>query len=106
MSGISAFLVAVGVVSLACFGLMMRADRLRNRRRAYADASGGDTSSFSSTGDGFSLLNWFGGGSASSDNGCTPSSYDSSSADSGCSDGGGGGDSGGGGDGGGGGGGD
>jgi len=100
MSGIMAFFIGVGVVSLACFGLMMRADRLRYRRRAYADSSGSDSSTFSSSGDGFNLLGWFGSGSSSSDPACTSS--DSGGADSGCSDGGGGG----GGDGGGGGGGD
>jgi hypothetical protein len=104
MSGIMAFFIGVGVVSLACLGLMMRADRLRYRRRAYADSSDGESSTFASSGNGLNLLGWFGSSSWSSDSAC--SSSDSGSADSGCSDGGGGGDSGSGGDGGGGGGGD
>jgi hypothetical protein len=103
MSSLTGFFIAVSVVALICFGLMMRSDRVRDRRRAYADSAGGDTSVISSGNDGFSLLNWFGGSSSSSssDDSCTSSSSSFfSSSDSGCSDGGGGG--GGGGDGGGG----
>src|SRR5215813_12739772 len=93
------FFIAVSVVSLIVFGLMMRADRARDRRRAYAESTGGDTS-FSSGHDGFSLLNWFGGSSSSSssDDSCTSSSSSFfGSSDSGCGDGGCGGDGGGGG---------
>jgi hypothetical protein len=97
MSAMTGFFIAVSVVSLICFGLMMRADRARDRRRAYADSTGGDTS-LSSGNDGFSLLNWFGGSSSSSssDDSCTSSSSFLGSSDSSCSDGGGGGDGGGG----------
>jgi hypothetical protein len=96
---VMAFFIAVGGVSLIFFWLMVRADRIRDRRGAYADGSS-DTSGISSSNDG-SLLNWFGGRSWSSDNSCTTSDSSSSgswSDSSGCSDGGGGGDSGGGGD--------
>ena len=101
MSGIAAFLIAVGGVSLFFFWLMGRADRIRDRRRAYADSAASDTSGISSGNGGFSLLDWFGrSSSSSSDNSCTSSSPSFfSSGDSSCSDGGGGGgDSGGGGD--------
>jgi hypothetical protein len=96
MSAMTGFFIAVSVVSLICFGLMMRADRARDRRGAYADSAGGDTS-FSSGNDGFSLLNWFGGSSSSSssDEACTSSSSSFfGSSDSSCGDGGGGGDGG------------
>ena len=98
MSAMTGFFIAVSVVSLIVFGLMVRTDRARTRRRAYADSSGGDTS-FSSGNDGFSLINWFGGSSSSSssDEACTSSSSSFfGSSDSSCSDGGGGGDGGGG----------
>ena len=99
MSAMTGFFIAVSVVSLICFGLMMRADRVRDRWRAYADSTGGDTS-FTSGSDGFSLLNWFGGNSSSSssDGSCTSSSSSFfGSSDSSCGGGGGGGDGGGGG---------
>src|SRR5829696_2314645 len=103
MGGTTAFFIAVGGVSLIFFWLMVRADRIRDRRGAYADGSS-DTSGISSGNDA-SLLNWFGGRSWSSDNACTTSDSSSTgswSDSSGCSDGGGGGgDSGGGGGGGG-----
>jgi hypothetical protein len=98
MGSMTAFLIAVGGVSLICFWLISRADRIRDRRRAYADG-GSDTSGISSGNDS-SLLNWFYSRSSSSDNSCTTSDSSSSGSwsDSGsCSDGGGGGDSGGGG---------
>jgi len=100
MSGMIGFFIAVGVVSSIIFMLMMRADRVRDRRRAYADASAGDTGGISSGIGGYSLLDWFGGSSSSSsssDDTCSSSSYFSSS-DSSCGDSGsGGGDGGGGG---------
>ncbi len=105
MSAITGFFIAVGTVSAIIFTMMLRADRLRDRRRAYADSSASDTGGISfSSNDGFNLLNWFGSGSSSSSSdSCTSSSSffssgDSSSGDSSassCSDGGGG-DSGGG----------
>ena len=100
MSAMTGFFIAVSLVSLIVFGLMMRADRARDRRRAYADSTGGDTS-FSSGNDGFSLLSWFGGSSSSSssDDSCTSSSSSLfGSSDSSCGDGGGGDGGGGGGD--------
>lgn len=100
MSAITGFFIAVSIVSAIFFMLMTRADRMRNRRRAYADSSAGDRGGISSGSDGFNLLSWFSGGSSSSsssssDNSCTSSS--SGTSDSSCSDG----DGGGGGDGGG-----
>lgn len=99
MSGMTGFFIAVGIVSLICFALMIRADRLRDRRRAYVDSTGGDGRGFSPGNDGFSMLNWFSGSSSSSssDGSCTSSSSLSSfsGGDSGCSDGGSGGDGGG-----------
>ena len=99
MSGMTAFFIAVGGVSLVCFWLMGRADRMRDRRRAYADSFGSDGGGISSGNTGFSLFNWFGGSSSSSsDDSCTSSSPSfSSGGDSSCSDGGGGGGDGGGG---------
>jgi hypothetical protein len=105
MSAITGFFIAVGAVSAVIFTMMLRADRMRDRRRAYADSSARDTGNISSSGnDGFGFLNWFGSSSSSSSgDSCTSSSSffsssDSSSSDSSCSDsGGGGGDSGGGG---------
>ena len=96
MSGITGFFIAVGAVSAIIFTMMLRIDRLRDRRRAYADSAATDSGGISSSGnDGFNLLSWF--GSSTSSSSCTSSSSffssgDSSSSDSSCSDGGGGGD--------------
>ena len=98
MSSLTGFFIAVSVVALICFGLMIRTDRVRDRRRAYADSAGGDTSVISSGNDGFGLLNWFSSSSSSSGDSCTSSSSSFfSGGDSCCSDGGGGGGDGGGG---------
>ena len=101
MSSLTGFFIGTGVVSLIFFGLMMRADRVRDRRRAYADSAGGDTSGVSPGNGGFNLLNWFSGSSSSSssseDSCASSSSSFFSGSDSGCSDGGGGGGDGGGG---------
>jgi hypothetical protein len=98
MSGIMGFFIAVGVASAVFFMLMMRADRIRDRRRAYADPSTADSGGILSGNDGFSLLNWFGrsSSSSSSDDSCSSSSSFLGSSDSSCSDGGGGGGDGGG----------
>ncbi len=96
MSVTLAFCIAVGGVSLILFWLLGRADRVRDRRRAYADGS--DISGISSGNDS-NLFSWFGGRSWSSDNSCATSDSSSTSSwsdSSSCSDGGGG-DSGGGG---------
>ena len=109
MYAITGFFIAVGVVSAVMFTLMMRAaNRTPGQRRAYVDSSPRDTTgSYSSSSDGFNLLNWFGSSSSSSSgDSCTSlssslfGSSDNSSndnSDSGCSDGGGSSDSGGGG---------
>lgn len=98
MSGVTGFFVAVSVVSAVAFILMLRSDRMRDRRRAYADSATTDSSGVSSGNDGFGLLHWFGGGSSSSpEDSCTPSSSsffsggDSSCSSDGGGDGGGGG---------------
>src|SRR5436190_15692120 len=98
MSGL-AFLIAVGGVSLLMFGLMFRSDRVRDRRRAYADSTGSDGNGFTPGNSSFSLLHWLGGTSSfSSDDSCSSSSYSSYDSGSGsCGDGGGGSDGGGGG---------
>jgi hypothetical protein len=100
MSGTIGFFIAVAIVSGIFFLLITRTERARDRRRAYADSSTGDTSGISSGNGGFSLLDWFNGSSSSSssDDACSSSSSSFfGSSDSSCSDGGGGGDSGGGG---------
>lgn len=97
MSGFAGFFIAVGIVSSIFFALMLRADRVRDRRRAYADSTASDTGVTSSGNDCFGLLRWFSGSSSSSssssDDSCASSSASfSGGGDSSCSsDGGGGG---------------
>ena len=92
MSGMAAFMVAVGGTSLICFLLMNRGQNRKARRESVSDGTyAGTGSSDSSSTDGWSLFSWGGGDSSSS-------SHDSgSSSDSGGDSGGGGGDGGGGG---------
>jgi len=84
MSAITGFFIAVGAASAIIFAMMLRADRPRDRRRAYADASASDTGGISClSNDGFNLLNWFGSSSSSSSgDSCTSSSSFFSSGDS------------------------
>ena len=88
MSGMAAFMVAVGGTSLICYLLM---NRVQNRK-TQRESAGSDTSSIgpsgSSSGDGWNLFSWFGSDSSSSDS-------STSSSDSGGDSGGGGGDGGG-----------
>lgn len=99
MSGVTGFFIAVAIASAGIFIWMQRSDRIRDRRRAYADSSGTDTGGVSSGSDGFSLLSWFGSGSSSPDDSCTSSSSSFfSGSDSSCSSDGGGDGGGGGGD--------
>lgn len=90
-----AFFITAGIVSAAIFAWTMRSDRMRDRRRAYADSTAGDGGT-SYGNNSFGLLNWFGGSSSSSpsssDDSCTSSSSSFGSGDSSCSSGGGGGD--------------
>jgi hypothetical protein len=88
MFGTAGFIIAVGIVSSIIFTLSMRADRVRDRRRTYADSSTGGTASGIG---GFSLTDWYSSSSSSpsSSDSCSSSSYLGSS-DSSCSDGGGG----------------
>jgi hypothetical protein len=92
MGGIMGFFIAVGIASAIFFVLMTRADRIRDRRRAYAGSATADTGGISSGNDGISLLSWFSGSSSSSssNDSCTASSSSFFSGDSSCSDGGGG----------------
>jgi len=85
-SGMTAFLVAVGGMSVACYLLMNRAQN-RGVRRQSAGNHGTSTGTGSSAG--WNLTSWFAGGSSCSDNSGT--SCESSGGDSG-GDGGGGGD--------------
>ena len=87
MSGMTAFMVAVGGTSLVCYLLMSRAQARKTRRES---AGGDSTSGDNSVGDGWSLFSSSGSDSFSSHNSSSSSDF--------------GGDSGGGGDGGGGGG--
>ena len=94
MIGTAGFIIAVGIVSSIIFVLSMRADRVRDRRKAYADSSTSDTGGTASGIGGFSLTDWFSGNSSSSSSGdsCSSSSSSFGSGDSSCSsDGGGGG---------------
>ena len=88
MSGMAAFMVAVGGTSLICYLLM---NRVQNRK-TQREGAGSDASSIgpsgSSSGDGWNLFSWFGSDSSSSDS-------STSSSDSGGDSGGGGGDGGG-----------
>ncbi len=93
-SGMTAFMVAVGGTSLVCFLLMNRGqDRKTRRESAGGDASG--TGPGDSSGDGWSLLSWFGSDSSSSDNSSSSSDFSGDSG-GGSGDGGGGGGDGGG----------
>lgn len=105
MNGTIGFLIAVGIVSAAIFAWSMRSDRMRDRRRAYADSSAGDGGT-SYGNNGFGLLNWFGSSSSSpssSGDSCTSSSSSFLGSGDNCSSDGGGGSGDGGGGGGGGG---
>ena len=93
MSGMMAFLVAVGGVSTICYWLMTRAEKRSIRRSS--DASGSGFSFDSSSIGGWTFANWFSSDNSSSDS--SGSSSASGSWDSGGSDGGGGGGDGGGG---------
>ncbi len=66
MSGMAGFLMAVGAVSLVCFGLMMRTQNTA-ARRSY-DNSGSDSNfgGSSSSGSGWNLVSWFNGDTSSS----------------------------------------
>jgi len=98
MGALTGFFIAVAAVSSIVFVLMLRSDRVRGRRRAYADSTAGDTGGMASGDGGLSLLNWFNGSSSSSDDSCASSPSSFSSSDSSCGDGGGGDGGGGGGD--------
>jgi hypothetical protein len=97
MSGMTAFLVAVGGVSIIGYWLKTRVQNRSPRRSSASDGSSNDYS-YNSGGGGWNIASWF-----SSDNSSSDSSGASGSGDGGGSETGGGGDSGGGGDGGGGG---
>ncbi|ANV99963.1 hypothetical protein [Bradyrhizobium icense] len=85
MSGMAAFMVAVGGTSLICYFLMNRVQNRHPRRESAGADTYGATSGDSSGGNGWSLLSWFGSHSSSSDS-------SGSSSDCGSDSGGGGGD--------------
>lgn len=95
MFGTVGFIIAVGIVSSIFFLLSARADRGRDRRRAYADGSTNDSGGTSSGIGGYRLRDWYSSSPSSSPSDGCSSSFHLSSFDSGCGDSGGG-DSGGG----------
>jgi hypothetical protein len=94
MSGMTAFMIAVGGASLICYWLMNRVQN-RSARRSPAGDGSDDGASYDS-GGGWHAFNWFGGDSSTSDN-SGPSGDSSGGDSSGGGDGGGGGGDGGGG---------
>jgi hypothetical protein len=92
MSGMTAFLIAAGGVSVICYWLMTRVQNRAIWRSS--DASGGDYSFDSGSIGGWSFASLFSSNNSSSDSSATPSA--SGSWDGGGSDGGGGGGDGGG----------
>ena len=64
MSGMAAFMVAVGGTSLICFLLMNRAENRKVRRESASDGSYGTGSSDGSGTDGWSLFSRSGGDSS------------------------------------------
>ena len=93
MSGMTAFMVAVGGTSLVCYLLMSRAQARKTRR----ESAGGDasvTGPGDSSGGGWSPVSWFGGDSSSSHNSSSSSDFsgDRRAGGSGGDGGGGGGD--------------
>jgi len=91
MSGMTAFLVGVGGVSMVCYWLMTRVQNRSTQRSSARDGSSND-STYDSGSGGWNIAGWFSGDNSSSGTSGTSGSWDS----------GGGADSGGGGDGGGG----
>jgi hypothetical protein len=89
MSGMAAFMVAIGGTSLICYLLMNRAQNRKPRRESAGGDSYGTTSSASSDGTGWNLFSW--GGSDSSSSHDSASSSDSGGGDGGGDGGGGGG---------------
>jgi len=66
MSGMAAFMVAVGGTSLICYLLINRVQNRKERRETAGGDASGASSSGSSGGDGWSLSSWFGSDSFSS----------------------------------------
>jgi hypothetical protein len=93
MTGMTAFLIAVGGVSMICFWLMTRVQN-RAARRASSTADNADSGSYDSGSGSWNIASWFSSENCSSDSSGTSGA--SGSWDSGGSDGGGGGDGGGG----------
>jgi hypothetical protein len=88
MSGLTAFMIAVGGTSVICFLLMSRAQNRSATRSAAGDGSG-DGAGYDSGGDGGNAFSWFGGDNSTSNN--SGPSGDSGGGDGGGGDGGGGG---------------
>ena len=93
-SGMTAFMAAVGGMSLICFLLMNRVQNRGDRRQSAGGGDSGTSSSDSSGSGGWNLLSWFGSDSSSSDSSTSSSDCggDSGGGVGGGGDGGGGGD--------------
>jgi hypothetical protein len=65
MSGLAAFMSAVGVASLTCYLLMTRVQNRNATRSSAGDSSGTDRSLGSGGGD---ILSWFSSDNSTSDN--------------------------------------
>jgi hypothetical protein len=89
MSGMTAFMIAVGGTSLICYLLMTRVQNRSARRTGVAGDGPSNGGGYDSGGDGWSVFSWFSGGHSTSDH-CGGSS-DSGGGDCGGGDGGGGG---------------
>jgi hypothetical protein len=97
-SGITAFMVAVGGTSLACYLLMNRAQNRKSRREsAGGDSYSGPSASDGSGGNSWNPLSWFSSDSSSSHDSGWSSDFGGDGGGSGGDSGGGGGDGGGGG---------
>ncbi|WP_345778925.1 hypothetical protein [Bradyrhizobium ontarionense] len=87
--------VAVGLTSAVCYGLLVRADRRRRTgRRSLVDTTGSDSGGGWTEGSGFSFSSWF--SNTTTDAMGNPIDGGSGSSDGGSDGGGGGGDGGGG----------
>jgi hypothetical protein len=91
MSGMAAFMAAVGGTSLICYLLMNPLQNRKVRRESAGGDASGMSSSDSSGSGGRDLLSWFGSDSCSSDSSTSSSDCDGDSGGGGGDGGGGGG---------------
>ncbi len=71
-SAVTAFAIAVGATSLACYPLMTRLQNRRANRRVSSDGVGSDGGSFAGS-DGGSVASWFVGHHSGFDSSGNPS---------------------------------